>query len=47
MEKVVATIEAILIADQSETFVTRRVEQVELKFGGISGDRHFGITTKS
>jgi hypothetical protein len=47
MEKVVATIEAILIADQSETFVTRRVEQVELQFGGISGDRHFGITTNA
>ncbi|MFP3388473.1 MOSC domain-containing protein [Brevibacillus sp. SIMBA_040] len=39
-----ASIEAILIADNPETFVTRRIEETKLEFGGIPGDRHFGVT---
>lgn len=42
-----ARIEAILIADDPSTFVTREIESVELRFGGIEGDRHFGIFAKA
>ncbi|MDR6549753.1 MOSC domain-containing protein [Paenibacillus qinlingensis] len=42
-----ARIEAILIADDPATFVTRELERVELQFGGIEGDRHFGILAKA
>jgi len=44
MKAHVATIEAILIADNPETFVTRRIPETKLEFGGIPGDRHFGVT---
>jgi hypothetical protein len=44
---IIATVEAVLIADTPSTFVTRRLEQVDLVFGGIEGDRHFGITAKA
>lgn len=44
MKAHVATIEAILIADNPETFVTRRISETKLEFGGIPGDRHFGVT---
>lgn len=47
MEKVWATVNAILIADEPETFVTRRIKEVNLEFGGIRGDRHFGVTSKA
>jgi len=47
LKKAVANIQAILIADLPETFVTRRIREVPLEFGGISGDRHFGITNKA
>ncbi|WP_235848473.1 MOSC domain-containing protein [Litchfieldia alkalitelluris] len=42
-----AIVKAIMIADQPESFVTRRLEEIELEFGGMRGDRHFGITAKS
>lgn len=47
MEKVWATVEAILLADNPETFVTRPISEVNLEFGGIRGDRHFGMTSKA
>lgn len=47
MKTVESTIEAILIADQPDTFVTRRIPEVKLEFGGIPGDRHFGITSRA
>lgn len=34
----------VLIADQPQSFITRPVPQIELAFGGIPGDRHFGLT---
>ncbi|MFD0697037.1 MOSC domain-containing protein [Paenibacillus sp. GCM10027628] len=42
-----AKIEAVLIADDPSTFVTRALEKVDLRFGGIEGDRHFGVTAKA
>ncbi len=47
MKTVEAKLKAIMIADNPETFVTRRITEVELEFGGIQGDRHFGITFPS
>jgi hypothetical protein len=47
LKSTVAIVKAILIADQSETFVTRRIPKVSLEFGGIKGDRHFGLTRPS
>lgn len=47
LEKVSATIKAVLKADDSKTFVTRRIPEANLEFGGIRGDRHFGITSKA
>ena len=44
MNTVEARVEAILIADNPETFVSRRISEVNLEFGGIPGDRHFGTT---
>ncbi|MCH6266116.1 MOSC domain-containing protein [Neobacillus citreus] len=44
MKKAKANIKGILIADQDGTFVTRRIPEVQLEFGGIRGDRHFGVT---
>lgn len=44
MKTASAKVEAILIADQTGSFVTRRIPEVELEFGGIPGDRHFGMT---
>ncbi|OCT14334.1 molybdenum cofactor sulfurase [Paenibacillus pectinilyticus] len=43
----IARIEAILIADDPSTFVTRALDRVALQFGGIEGDRHFGIFAKA
>lgn len=45
--RLVVTIEAILWADDPSTFVTRRIDRVDLRFGGIEGDRHFGLTAKA
>lgn len=47
MEKVPAKVRAILLADDPETFVTRRISEVNLEFGGMRGDRHFGVTSKA
>ena len=47
MEKVWAKINAVLIANDPKTFVTRRISETNLVFGGIRGDRHFGITSKA
>ena len=35
------------IADATGSFVTRAVEELPLVFGGLEGDRHFGITRKA
>jgi hypothetical protein len=45
--KFYANVEAVLIADLSSSFVTRPIEIADLIFGGIQGDRHFGITAKA
>ncbi len=42
-----ATVESVLIADTPGTFVTRRVDRVNLDLGGIPGDRHYGLTRLS
>ncbi|WP_312470400.1 MOSC domain-containing protein [Neobacillus sp.] len=47
VEKVPAKVKAILLADDPETFVTRRISEVNLEFGGMRGDRHFGVTSKA
>lgn len=47
LKKVCANINAVLIADDPKTFVTRRISEANLEFGGIRGDRHFGITSKA
>lgn len=47
MKKAEATIKALLIADDPDTFVTRRISESSLEFGGILGDRHFGMTAKA
>lgn len=47
MKKVQASIQSLLIADLPETFVARRIPEAALEFGGIRGDRHFGITSKA
>jgi len=44
MKTAEATVSALLIADHPESFVTRRIPEVNLEFGGIPGDRHFGVT---
>jgi len=44
MKEFEAKTAAILIADQQDTFVTRRIPEAMLEFGGIPGDRHFGVT---
>ncbi|WP_186579280.1 MOSC domain-containing protein [Aquibacillus kalidii] len=45
MKKYNANIEAILIADNPDTFVSRRIPRTHITLGGIEGDRHFGITS--
>jgi hypothetical protein len=47
LEKVWAKINAVLIADDPKTFITRGTSEANLEFGGIRGDRHFGITSKA
>lgn len=44
MEKSRAKVNAILIADLPDSFVSRRIPEAHLEFGGIVGDRHFGFT---
>lgn len=47
MKKNTAKIEAILVADKPDTFVSRRVPKIDLDYGGIKGDLHFGLTKKA
>ncbi|WP_241243065.1 MOSC domain-containing protein [Paenibacillus whitsoniae] len=44
--ELVGRIEAVCIAD-GETFLTRDLDEIELKFGGMEGDRHFGLLAKA
>ncbi|MBP1961698.1 MOSC domain-containing protein [Paenibacillus aceris] len=44
---IIAKVEAVLIADDPATFVTREIDGVELCFGGMEGDRHFGLFAKA
>ncbi|MBT2214933.1 MOSC domain-containing protein [Virgibacillus dakarensis] len=37
-------VDSILIANQSDTFVTNKVLEANLEYGGIPGDLHFGLT---
>lgn len=39
-----AVVESLLIADKPDTFVSRPVVKIDLDYGGIPNDRHFGIT---
>jgi hypothetical protein len=39
-----AAVEAVLVATDPSTFVTRRIPRIELDLGGIPGDRHYGLT---
>lgn len=41
------TLTGLGIADTPGAFVTRPVERVQLTYGGLEGDRHFGLTMKS
>ncbi len=41
------TLTGLGIADTRGSFVTRPLDRVELTWGGIEGDRHFGMTMKS
>ncbi|WP_235960815.1 MOSC domain-containing protein [Paenibacillus silvestris] len=43
----IVKVEAVLIADNPATFVTREIDGVELNFGGMEGDRHFGVLAKA
>jgi MOSC domain-containing protein YiiM len=45
--KFYVTVESVLIADTPSTFMTRPVDKVDLVFGGIEGDLHFGLTAKA
>lgn len=47
MKALSATIESVLIADIPGTFVTRRVDRVDLDMAGIPGDCHYGLTRRS
>lgn len=40
----VAAVESILIADQGDTFITNKIAEVDVEYGGIKGDLHFGLT---
>src|SRR3954447_18800357 len=35
------------IADAPSSFVTRAVDRLQLTFGGIEGDRHYGLVAKA
>jgi MOSC domain-containing protein YiiM len=41
------SVEAVFIANTPNTFVTNRVDEINLDYGGIPGDLHFGLTKKS
>lgn len=40
-------IDAVLIARQKDTFVTEKVSETVLDYGGIPGDLHFGLTKRA
>lgn len=40
-------VESVFIADQENTFVTRPVLKLQVDYGGIPGDLHFGLTKKA
>ncbi|WP_371117533.1 MOSC domain-containing protein [Paenibacillus sp. cl123] len=40
-------VEGVYIADTPSTFITRRVGEIDIKLGGIPGDRHFGLLRKA
>ena len=41
------TVTGLGIADTAGSFVCRPVPQLQLVWGGLEGDRHFGMTMKS
>ena len=41
------TVTGLGIADAPDSFVTRSVDRLQLVWGGLEGDRHFGLTMKS
>jgi hypothetical protein len=43
MKKAELAIEAVYLADDPSTFVTRRVGEIPIELGGIPGDRHYGL----
>ncbi len=43
----VLTVKGLGIADAPGSFVTRPLERVTLGWGGLEGDRHFGLTMKA
>lgn len=47
MKALSATVESVLLADMPGTFVTRRVDRVQLDMAGIPGDCHYGLTRRS
>ncbi|WP_201305424.1 MOSC domain-containing protein [Paenibacillus puerhi] len=40
-------VEAVYIADEPSSFVTRRVGEIDIRLGGIPGDRHYGLLRKA
>jgi hypothetical protein len=42
-----ATVEGVLIGNTPGTFVTNSVREIELDYGGIPGDLHFGLTKRA
>lgn len=42
-----AAVQAVLVARRRDTFVTSRVAEAELDYGGIPGDLHFGLTKRA
>ncbi|ASK60777.1 MOSC domain-containing protein [Virgibacillus phasianinus] len=35
---------SILVADRQDSFVTRKISETNLEYGGVPGDLHFGLT---
>ncbi|MGW9123542.1 MOSC domain-containing protein [Paenibacillus chitinolyticus] len=42
-----AVMTGLLIADKPGTFITRHLDWAEMQFGGLVGDRHFGVISKA
>jgi hypothetical protein len=47
MKELEARVEAVMVANHQDTFVTNRISHIDVDFGGIPGDRHYGITRPS